>query len=651
MCGIAGLYAFTATTAAEQQMRLDRMVSALHHRGPDGQGVRVQGPVALGHTRLSIIDLVGGAQPLSNEDGSVWVVFNGEIFNFVELRTELEAAGHRFATHSDTEVLVHLYEEHGEAFLQRLNGQFALALHDERRQRLLLARDRVGIRPLFYARQGGQLAFASEIKALFAGCPELPRRLAPHGLAAVFSLWSPLGGDTAFEGVHSLPPGHLMVVEAGGSRVQRYWDWPREAPIDAAWVAAGSLKLDEAAAQLHELLVDAVRLQLRSDVPVGAYLSGGLDSSAVSAIVRRYSDAHLRTFSLEFDSPEFDESAHQRAMAAHLGSEHSGVRVGAGDVAAAFARVVWHAETPLVRTGPAPLLLLADHVRRSGFKVVLTGEGADEVFAGYDLFKEAKIRRFLARAPQSRWRARLFERLYPYLAQSPTRSASLARSFFTAGPQDPSDPLYAHDARVRSTQRVLSFLTPQMQDALSTWQVGNAVSALLPPGFARAGDLSRDLYLEATTLLPGYLLASQGDRMAMAASIEARFPFLDHRVIEFAARLPASYRMLGLTEKRVLKRAMAHDLPAGIVGRTKQPYRAPDSASFFDAGQPLGWVQDLLSPTSLRQAGLFEPDLVARLVAKCADGKASGFADNMAFVGVLSTMLLHEQFVLGRGPA
>jgi asparagine synthase (glutamine-hydrolysing) len=640
MCGIAGLFSFD-DAPPPQRCELDAMVAALHHRGPDGRGVRIDGAIGLGHARLAIIDLDGGAQPMRNEDGTVWVAFNGEIFNYVELRAELLRAGHAFRTASDTEVLVHLYEEHGDDFVRHLNGQFAIALWDGRRRRLVLARDRAGIRPLFHTRVGRRFAFASEVKGLFA-LPDVPRRFDPCGLASTFSFWAALAPATVFEGIAALPPGHVLVVEGAKTSLHRYWDWSF-----ADGSAAAPRSEDEAADELHALLVDAVRLQLRADVPVGAYLSGGLDSAAVTAIVARHSDTPLRTFSLTFEDAEFDESAHQRELVRALGTEHSSIHASKAAIGASFERAVWHAETPLVRTAPVPMMLLADSVRAAGFKTVLTGEGADEVFAGYDLFKEARIRRFLAAAPQSRWRGRLFARLYPYLGRNPAASIAFAQSFYGAGLDAVDAPGFAHAPRLATTRRILPFFAPEWRERMLAWDPDRALAAGLPAEFACWDPLARDQYVEARTLLPGYLLSAQGDRMAMAASVEARHPFLDHRVIEFAGRLPSRFKLRGLREKIVLRKAMRADLPAAIAARTKQPYRAPDSASFFADGKPLPVVADLLDPASHADAGLFDPKAIAKLVEKCRSGRAIGFGDNRAFVGVLSTMLLHTRLLCG----
>ena len=640
MCGIAG-YLDRRAPAAPTQAVLERMIHALRHRGPDGYGYHLAPPVGLAHARLSIIDLATGAQPIHNEDRSVWVVFNGEIFNYVELRADLLADGHTFSTQSDTEVIVHLYEKYGSEFVQHLNGQFAIALWDQRAQRLLLCRDRVGIRPLFYTDDGQRLAFASEIKALRAGGFSTAG-LSARGLAAVYSLWSAAPGETVFADVRALPPGHMLIAEGGSARLERYWDYDfNPEQIDNA------SSFTDAAGQLQQLLTDATRLQLRADVPVGAYLSGGLDSSIVAAIVKRISVAPLTTYSLCFDDPEFDERTYQRTMVSRLHTDHHEMICTQAAIGAAFPQTIWHTETPLVRTAPTPLMLLAAAVHGNGQKVVLTGEGADELFGGYDLFKEAKVRRFIAAAPSSATRRRLIEKLYPYLRNSPGAANAMAQSFFTQGNLPVNHPAYAHYPRINSTQRIWRFLTPALRAQMGAWDPCTVLAGLLPPGSVGWSSLGRDQYVEAQVLMAGYLLASQGDRVSMAHSVEGRYPFLDHRVVEFAGRLPPRFKLGGLREKRVLRAAFADLLPPSIAQRVKQPYRSPDSASFVIAGEPLRYVAQLLSSSSVARAGYFNPQAVELLLAKSRAGKIVGFADNMAFVSIVSTMLLHEMYING----
>jgi asparagine synthase (glutamine-hydrolysing) len=643
MCGIAG-YLDRSGGNAPTRAQLERMIRALHHRGPDGYGFHVSPPVGLAHARLSIIDLATGDQPIHNEDRSVWVVFNGEIFNYVELRAELSAQGHVFSTQSDTEVIVHLYEQHGLRFVEHLNGQFAIALWDQNQRRLVLCRDRVGIRPLFYSVDERTLAFASEVKALqAAGFGRSGLR--PTGLAEVFSLWSAFPGRSVFNGVQSLPPGHLLTLQDGALKIEKYWDWD----FDPACIDERS-SFDDAAAQLRELLTDAVRLQLRSDVPVGAYLSGGLDSSIVTAAIKRVSSTRMTSYSLTFEDAEFDEREFQQAMVAHLDTEHIERLCTQADIGRSFPLAIWHTETPLVRTAPTPLMLLAERVHQQGRKVVLTGEGADEVFAGYDLFKEAKVRRYIDAHPGSAARRRLVEKLYPYLKHSPAAGKAMAQSFFTQGTLPVTHPAYAHYTRLDVTRRIWRFLSADMRAAIGDWNPEQAIAEWVPARSAGWSDLGRDQYVEAQLLMSGYLLASQGDRVAMAHSVEGRYPYLDHRVIEFANRLPPRYKLGGLREKRILRRAFADFLPPAIAQRVKQPYRSPDSASFFRDGEPLAYVAQLLGPEAIRRAGYFDAAAVELLVKKCRAGKVVGFADNMALVGILSTMLMHELFINGESP-
>jgi asparagine synthase (glutamine-hydrolysing) len=638
MCGIAGIFNIKGSKAPDRR-ELSGMIEVVHHRGPDGYGYFNNEIVGLAHARLSIIDLAGGDQPIRNEDSTLQIVFNGEIFNYLELRQELEQQGHRFYTHSDTEVIVHLYEQHGLDFVQHLNGQFAIALWDDQLKRLVIARDRAGIRPLFYTETGGRLYFASEVKSLFAH-PEVPRRIDLQGLQEIFTFWTTLPPHSLFEDIQILPPGCLMVIEKQAKNIHRYWDWSFSPDkIDTRKSA------DEWAEELKALMIDSVRLQLRADVPVGAYLSGGLDSSVITSLIKNYTDTPLRTFSIGFEDEEFDESRYQQELVDYLGTHHSHILCKRSDIGKAFPKVIWHTETALVRTAPTPLMLLSGAVREAGYKVVLTGEGADEMFGGYDIFKEAKVRRFWSHSPNSKWRPLILQRLYPYLKHSPTGSGAFSQRFFKQGMEDIGKPFFAHIPRWTTTQRVLQFLSDEAIATAGETVTPERINRMLPSDIGQWMPLNQDQYIEAHTLLAGYLLSSQGDRVAMANSIEARFPFLDHRVMEFAACMPSRYKIMGLNEKYMLKRAMRGLIPDSIRSRSKQPYRAPDSQSFFIDGKPLDYVEELLSETRIRQAGYFNPKSTSMLLKKCAGGRAVGFADNMAFVGILSTMLVDDMYI------
>lgn len=637
MCGLAGIFDF-AGRARPSEHDLRPMIAQLRHRGPDGDGFYVQDRIGLAHARLSIIDLAGGAQPIRNETGSVWVVFNGEIFNYIELREALQAKGHRFYTSSDTEVLVHLYEEEGEAFVHRLNGQFAIALWDAETRKLLLIRDRPGILPLYYTERDGRICFGSEVKSLLPALGRAPE-LDPVSLDQLMTFWSTVGEQTVFKGIKQVLPGQMLVVTEGGVQRKTYWDWSfpetedgyRDAPVE------------QLADELHELLVDATKIRLRSDVPVGAYLSGGLDSSILVSIIRRFGDAKLHTFSIGFADTDLDESSFQREMVAQLGTEHSEVRCTNEEIAEQFPQTIWASESPMLRTAPVPMKLLSGLAHRSNYRVVLTGEGADEVFGGYDLFKEAKIRQFWSRNPQSRMRPALLKRLYPYLDLSKAQGLVYLQNFFGIGLDQPDAPHFSHMPRWDTTARTKDFLAAEYREA-SDERALAALMESLPQSLPRWHAFNRAQYMEAKSLMAGYLLSSQGDRMLMANSVEGRFPYLDHRVIEFANRLHPKLKMKALTEKYLLKRAFGRYLPSRILARPKQPYRAPDIAAFFGSRTP-EYVQELLSPTTLRRYGYFDAEKVRRLLEKIRAGRTIGFKDNMTFVAILSTQVWHHLFV------
>lgn len=638
MCGINGIAALSMQTCINEN-DVRSMLPALHHRGPDGCGVYLDPyqRIGLGHTRLSIIDLAGGAQPMHNEDKTVWVTFNGEIFNYLELRETLIKKGHCFYSRSDTEVIVHAYEQYGDNFVQHLNGQFAIALWDGNRQRLLLVRDRVGILPLFYTRQGDRLLFASEIKALLPQLCEAPR-ISPDALDQTFTFWAPRSPNTLFENIFQLSAGHLLVVEKGQMRESTYWDW--RFPEQGDYHQGSDAELAE---QLYNLLADATSIRLRADVPVGAYLSGGLDSSALVALIRRHSDTPLKTFSIGFEDQSLDESVFQQQMIDHLGVQNSRILCQNNDIAEHFPATIFHAETAILRTAPTPMRQLSGLVRASGYKVVLTGEGADEALGGYDLFKEAKIRQFWARQPQSEWRSLLLKKLYPYLETSGTQAKAYLRNYYSIGLDNPNQFGFSHLTRWFTTAQCKVFFSKELNATLRDDAVAR-LGGQLPMAFGNWHSFNRAQYLEAKTLMGDYLLCSQGDRMLMANSVEGRFPFLDHRVIEFANRLNPRLKMRVLNEKYLFKQAMKNQLPREILERHKQPYRAPDIPAFFSTHPP-AYVDDLLSEDKLKHYGYFDPQKVGFLLKKVRHGSSIAYKDNMALVGVLSTQLCHYFFI------
>lgn len=645
MCGIAGIIDFK--NPEDSLALLRRMLGIIRHRGPDAFGMYMDETAGLASTRLSIIDLNTGDQPIHNEDKTVWVVLNGEIFNYPELRAPLIAKGHQFYTKSDTEVLVHLYEDAGPRMLEKLNGQFALAIWDVKKQNLLLGRDRMGIRPLFYHLDKGPLAFASEIKALFVD-PHIRRRMNIQTLGDIFTCWAPLGSETAFDGIFQIPPGHYAVYSKDGMKCSPYWSLafhetgPWDRPV-SDWME-----------ELTELLLDATRIRLRADVPVGAYLSGGLDSTLITTLVKRNFNNKLCTFSVGFSDNRFDEAVFQRRAVESLQTNHKSIRCTENGIGSVFRDVVWHAETPLLRTGPAPLFMLSGLVRDQNFKVVLTGEGADELFAGYNIFKEDKVRRFWARRPDSTLRPRLLERLYPYVfSQGNGKGKVFLTQFFKKGLQEVDSPVYSHLLRWENTAQLKSFFRQELQQEMGGLDdFVERFVASVPKEFAEWGSISKAQYTEMSIFLTNYLLSSQGDRVAMGHSVEGRFPYLDHRVVEFAARVPARYRMNGLKEKFLLKKIAGGLIPPELIERPKQPYRAPISRCFVGPSAP-EYANDLLSEKVIKEKGYFDAKKVSRLLDKCRRraGELLSERENMAVVGILSTQLLDELFLQNFPPS
>jgi asparagine synthase (glutamine-hydrolysing) len=642
MCGIAGIVNLTEGPPPDRDS-LSRMLTALWHRGPDENGIYIDRYAGLAHTRLSIIDLTSGQQPLSDEEADPWwIVFNGEIFNYRELRSELAELGHSFHTHSDTEVLLRCWRQWGIDGLSKLNGQWAFAAWNPARRELVLSRDRLGVRPLFYAEHRGKVIFGSEVKALFAGAPELPRRFDANGLQETFTFWSTVAPSSVFEGVAELPPGAVRVYRGGNAHEQLYWqpDYTPSFQGDAR----------DAAQAVERALLKATELRmLRADVDVGCYMSGGLDSSLIAALGLRAKGERFCTFSLRFKDAEFDETPFQRRMAAHLGTDHRELEVTRSDIAECFPQVITATERPVLRSAPAPLFLLSKKVRESGIKVVLTGEGADEMFAGYDIFREGVVRRFWARHPDSELRPRLLERLYPYLAQSPVAQRAMTRQFFGKDLARSQEPGFTHSTRWNTTSALNRLLTPEFRAQLQRDPVAGFLAAL-PETFATWSPLAKDQYIEVRTLLSGYLLSSQGDRMLMGNSVEGRFPFLDPDVVALANSLPSRFKLNGLKEKFILKWLGKQWVPQEVLDRPKQPYRAPDAASFIFESRP-AYVDECLSEAATRDVGVFDANVVATLWQKCRTARHLSNTDNMALLAVLSTHLVHRQISTAPLPA
>ncbi|HXW05838.1 MAG TPA: asparagine synthase (glutamine-hydrolyzing) [Vicinamibacterales bacterium] len=607
MCGIAGFsdsathsgWAAASDAAAESARQVRAMCAAIRHRGPDDEGIHVEDGVALGMRRLSIIDLATGRQPIHNEDGSVWVVFNGEIYNYPTLRSELESRGHRFYTVSDTETIVHAYEEWGEDAFARLRGMFGIALWDRRQRSLLLARDRVGIKPLHYAVLDGRLYFGSEIKSLLASGALRPA-LDPEGLDHYLSyLYTPQDASI-FQDVRKLPPGHLLRWQNGTARVRQYWQLPIDARVPRAE--------EEAVEELGAVLRDAVQSHLMSEVPLGAFLSGGIDSSVVVGLMAQASTRPVRTFSIGFDEPQFDELQHARVVARHFGTDHHEFVV-RPDALSILDRLIQHFDEPFGDSSAIPTWYVSELARRH-VTVVLSGDGGDELFGGYDRYlPHPRVAAFDRWCPPG---ARpLASTVWPWLPHGATGKNFLRH----ASRDNPGRYLDAVGFFQRDEKHAL--LTPDLRARLR----GRDAEAAMVRRFGRLAPLSwpaQMMHFDFETYLPEDIL-TKVDRMSMAHSIESRVPLLDNAVVEYAARLPADLKIRHGRRKHILKQVAAQLLPADILSRRKQGFGVPIGV-WFRGGLGDLFADVLYSPRA-RQRGYFERPFVDRLVREHLGGR------------------------------
>lgn len=637
MCGIAGVI-----NSSDRNARLElvkRMLSRIHYRGPDESGIYNSDKASIGNVRLSIIDLAGGQQPISDSSGRYWIVFNGEIFNYVELKAELVQKGHSFKTTCDTEVLVQLYAVYGKSCLNKLNGQFAFAIWDNKNEELFMARDRVGIRPVFYHYQNGQFTFASEIKSIFENT-DIKREISKEGLSQVFTYWTSITPATVFFGISELSPGHFLTLNSKGLKIEKFWE--------LSFASKNySLKLDDYLGTFDELFSSATRLRLRADVEVAAYLSGGIDSSATVSYIKQIEPDVLNTFSIAFSEKDFDESGYQNEAVKYFNTNHRSIKCSSYDIAENFPKVVWHSEIPMIRTAPTPMFLLSKLVRDNNIKVVITGEGADEMLAGYNIFKESEVRRFWSRNPESQFRPLLLTKLYPYLPQMQNSNPKMLKMFFGFKLEDTDNPVYSHLLRWNNSGHISKYLNNNYKFEQNGSDPYEPVLKNLPDGFQKWDSLEKAQWLESSIFMSGYLLSTQGDRMGMANSIEGRYPFLDYRLIEFLATVPSTLKLKGLQEKYLLKKLVKDKIPPSILKRPKQAYRAPITSAFFSDKLP-EYIKYVLSDEYLRQTGLFNVDSVNTLMNKIKQNQKASETENMAIAAIVSSQILHYQFIDGK---
>jgi asparagine synthase (glutamine-hydrolysing) len=646
MCGIAGEYRFDRTARIDESV-IPRLAATLHHRGPDEWGYHL-GPHAstlLLSTRLSIVDLANGRQPIANEDGSVWVILNGEIYGFAELARSLEQRGHRFRTRTDTEVIVHLYEEVGESFVDHLRGEFAIALLDQRQDALYLVRDRFGIKPLFHAERPEGIVFGSEIKALFQ-FPGMRRELnRRHLVHTLHGLLAP--GETYFEGVRDVEPGCMLRVSRDGVTRRRYWDLPFLA--DPAQAPA---RVDEREAidEYRRLLHEAVRLRLHGDVEAGVFLSGGIDSTAIATLMADEATRPVKAFTIAFANETFDESAHAVGLASTLGFDHHLVRIGRGELGPAFERSIWHHEIAVGNSHGVAKFLLSRLARQHHLKVVLTGEGADESLAGYNVFRHLLLLDALRRQPRDPQLRRdldaLLNSLGMYSGILPVRELpDYARitSLFGAYP-------YAMARAIRLSRAARRILSREFRAEIADLDpIARTAHSIGIGRLSGLDPVSAHQYYGFKADLASYILVCLGDRAEMAHSLEGRLPFLDHKVVEFACTLPVDLKVRDGATKHVLRAAMASRIP-DAAARRKRPFMAPsaetlgldrrDRRNDTDPGR-------FLDRDVVRKVGLFDPFAIAAMRQSLRLLPARSYAHSLAetlLTIVASTHALHELF-------
>jgi asparagine synthase (glutamine-hydrolysing) len=634
MCGIAGGFDLTGEREFSAQ-RLLAMTAAIAHRGPDDEQIHREPGVALGARRLSIVDLAGGRQPIANESGDVWVAFNGELFEYPELREELLARGHRLATRCDTEAWVHLYEDRGEAMFEAARGQFAVSLWDRNNRLLILGRDRVGICPLYYAERDGWLLWGSEVKALLAsGLVEA--RPDPKGIDHICTFFSAGTTRTCFEGVKSIPPGHYLRVKDGRVELKQYWDLDFPDAGQERREADPSVLVDG----LEDRLRRAVERRLRGDVPVVSYISGGLDSTVVLGLSSRQRGAAVPSFTIGLDRAGPDERTSATESADVLGSRLTMVTMDRSRIARTYPELIVAAEGPVLDTSCATLLKLAAEVHHQGYKVALTGEGADEALAGYVWYKSQKIRDAVV------------GRIGPTVPL-------LARRLLlrTLGGGRHGRPPEAAIRGIRPAQQDLYEMIAQVRPVLYSRSMWDALKDHDPysdlditnPRITRWHPLNQSLYVGYKVMLAGLLMVAKGDRIAMHSSVETRYPFLDDDVIKFCSEIAPEYKLQGMTEKWLLRRVAAKTLPPQIANRRKTMFRASLSGTFLGPNRP-AWVDQVLSPESLRATGYFDPKEVARqrswqtLLPTVTPRR---FIYDLALTCVVSTQLWHHTFCGG----
>ena len=641
MCGISGIYSFK-NNDIDYSSLISGMLNEIIYRGPEAINVEDKKNWGIGIARLSIVDLSNKRNIFKAADGKITFVVNGEIFNHKELRQELIKKGYKFQSHCDSEVVGFLYEEYGIDFINKMNGQFGIAIFDERSDKVILIRDHFGIAPLFYHFDGNSCYFASELAA-FKPLERVKKEFNPEALEQLFTFWTVIGKTTFLKDVYQVRHSHYVEISRNGIIEKPYYelDLSKE-KIDK------SLSFEDAKKQVRDMLMDAVKIRLEaSDVEVGSYLSGGIDSSVITKITEKLKKDTLQTFSINFSDPLYTEKKYQEELISTTKVTTNRIDIEYEDIFDNFEETIEHTGQPIFRTAPVPLFKLSELVNKKNIKVVLTGEGADEVFWGYDTFKELKIRKFWSKQPRSKFRPLLFKKIFSQFPQFGEKYHAFISAFYKKDLLSKDREFYSHLPRWNNGIPLKAMFSNELKENLKDYDCIEELRKQLPSNFDNFSDLSKCQYIEMETLLPGYLLSSQGDRMTFANSVESRIPFLDRRLVELCATLPKRYKMRSFIDKYILREAFKDILPASIYKRPKQAYQAPEITAFVK-GAKGSYVEHMLSEEVTEKIGLFDPrriNVLYNKVINVGDVSRVSTQNNMALIQVLSTHIFYSKYI------
>ncbi|MCW8932682.1 MAG: asparagine synthase (glutamine-hydrolyzing) [Gammaproteobacteria bacterium] len=632
MCGITGFFN-TFSDAENHHIKISKMVSMIEHRGPDELAYAIDEIMAMATARLSVIDINHGQQPMRDQSNRYWICYNGELYNFIELREELIKYGVRFETSSDTEVVLKAYIYWGLKAFERFNGGYAIVIYDSLEKNIVLVRDRFGKRPLYYSHHKKGLIFASEVKC-FLPINDFELSFDENSLANIFSFWTPLPEESPYKGIKQVPPGGYLKFNIKGELLQEQY-------YQLTPMTSSVSDIKEAQFQVEAALEKSVDLRLRSDVEVGSYLSGGLDSSIISLLASKKLNTQLKTFSIRFESEQFDESDEQLAMANTIDSEHHSVCISDKDIVDNFSKAIYFSEVPVFRTAFVPMYILSSLVKQNGVKVVLTGEGADEGFLGYNIFKELLIRKQWNNYDSVVSKHAALKKLYPYLEHFQD-NIKIFSALFDNFSSNQNDPLFSHRLRFHNSkfsQRLLN----------NNWDANSHLIKYMDARInsSNGKSMAKAQWLEFNTLLHGYLLSTQGDRMSFSHGVEARLPFMDHNVIECANRLHLNLKIAdGYDEKHILKKVFSDRLPKNIIKKNKQPYRAPDASAFLSV-QDAEWRDLLNDSNNIADMGFLDTAFVSKFISKLmkSSTKTISQRENQTFIFLLSLLSIHNQFM------